>query len=85
MSKAEELERLQEAMTEDNAKIMSLAFTLQIMEPSMYEEARDLGTLTRVVYDVAGAIREYSERISSALSDLEFWARDLPEGEAEAG
>ena len=86
MSKIEELEALQEAITEDNTKIDSLALLLQLAEPSMHGETRlgDLGeevtirqqkafnTLERLIYDVGGAIRDYTDRISSALSDLQY-------------
>ncbi|MBR4592326.1 MAG: hypothetical protein IKO35_03875 [Elusimicrobiaceae bacterium] len=86
MSKAEEINALQEAITEDNAKIMALGFLLQLAEPSEHGETREDARLyERLVYDIAGVIRDYTDRISSALSDLEFIARDLPEGEAEAG
>ena len=86
MSKAEEINALQEAITEDNAKIMSLGFLLQLAEPSMNAEAREnVDAMTRLFYDVGAILRDYTDRISSALSDLEFIARDLPEGEAEAG
>ena len=86
MSKAEEINALQEAMTEDNAKIMSLGFLLQLAEPSMNGEAREnVDAMTRLFYDVGAILRDYADRISSALSDLEYATRDLPEGEAEAG
>ena len=81
MSKAEELEALQEAMTEDTAKIMSLGFLLQLAEPSMNGEAREnVDAMTRLFYDVGAILRDYTDRISSALSDLDYIAGRLEEG-----
>lgn len=81
MSKAEEREALEEAITEDNARLMSLGLLLQLAEPSMNGETRDNpGALKRLMYDVGAIIRDYTDRISSALSDLEFLGRDTEEG-----
>lgn len=67
MSKMKELEALRDAITEDNAKIDSLALLLRLAEPSMNGEAME-----RLMYDIGGVIRDYTDRISSALSDLQF-------------
>lgn len=82
MSKAEQLDALEEMITEDNSKIMALGLLLQLAEPSMNGETREnpLNVLDRLLYDVGAMLRDYTDRISSALSELEFIGRDTEKG-----
>lgn len=78
MNGVEKIESLQEIITEDNAKIESLGFLLQLAEPTMNGETReDVSKLARIMYDIGGVIRDYTDRIGSALSDLLYEAEQM--------
>lgn len=78
MNGVEKIEALQELLTEDNSKIESLGFLLQLAEPTMNGETReDVSKLARIMYDIGGVIRDYTDRISSALSDILYEAEQM--------
>ena len=73
---SEKILDLQIKITEDNAKVASLGFLLQLAEPSMNGEALENDeAMQRLFYDVGAILRDYTERISNTLSDLEFITR----------
>ena len=61
----------QEAITDENSKIMTLGILLQMV---MYTDEPDV---TRIFNDIGGILQDYTGKIGDLLSDLEFELRNL--------
>lgn len=72
---AQKVEELQLQLTDDNGKIAALADLLRIAEPQEHEGTRSLAEYQEVIYRISLVITDYTDRIGTALSELEFITR----------
>lgn len=73
---AQKVEELQLQLTDDNAKIAALADLLRIASPQEDEKTREKPEYYQeTVFRISLILSDYTDRIGTALSDLEFITR----------